>query len=1068
MALDLLKSGLPILKDNVREARKQVVSVAERTPATPFLPADKFSSADALRMGRTIIQGITRSAARTFMGAEDVLRSVNEDPTRLLKSIVKFARERKIPEVEGREPSELKLDPTATALEKKFFKTVFGTERIAGWAEWAAKKELEAEPIPFLGEKGKKLVVPLFPFIAAMDFTGIGGGRKGLVRLLTELDDPVRISRILEKTGVPADVIKNYAEGFAIAKTKEEVETGLKALERFVETTKAPKVIQPTTKAIPTELEPLAAEARKFRTAEEFVGAVERANLSQREVIEQNIKLTKQEKTLRGMMVGVEPGQVAVRESILKDLRPLKTGESIASKERVLDQLTDFYNQAVKKSVEEAPEALKKAGRAEEALQPQLSPEQQTAEKIAGELPVPGQPPPGTIKEIQSYSKSVIQKVNNVKERGFLTSVRESPQVPDETKRLIEELPTDARYYDIFTDQAAITKATERIGKSHDEALSFVMGADSVDKEVVTTGLELMRRYRIAGNFAMEAEVAANLALKATRTAQGLQAFSILNKLSPEGILITATKRLGHAPSEALSKKLVDQAEKIQNLPFGYEQYRATQDLAEIIARETPLPLGKRVNDFLLELVNIPRSFMASFWDLSGSLRQGIMAFWRHPLLWKDSFKGQFGAFLKEANYEAMMDTVMKNPEFKNAVDAGVGFTDVNAKLTLREERYMSSMAEKIPLIGRQIRATNRAYTIFMNKLRMDTFSEHVKMLDNLGLRDDAHLKRTAMLINDMTGRGDLPKALQSVQGWLNAIFFSPKLNAARLNMLIPARYIASPPAIRREYLKTMMSFAAGTGTTLALAKVAGFDIELDSRNSDFAKIKFNNTRLDVMGGFQQFLRIGSQVISGKYISSTTGKFITLGEGYKPLTRWEVFFRGVESKEAPAFSLFSLWMSGQDMKGEPINWPKEIGDRFTPIIFSDLYELYKEDPRLLPLGFLGALGIGIQSYEQPEAYIKLEEIRSSDDPIGAFDELKENNPKLAEKVERAGIESKFTEFDWSLTYMGVENERRAEFLVQYLKNLPDDQARAEKVQDLKNKKLISKIVLKQMQELWNQ
>jgi len=107
---------------------------------------------------------------------------------------------------------------------------------------------------------------------------------------------------------------------------------------------------------------------------------------------------------------------------------------------------------------------------------------------------------------------------------------------------------------------------------------------------------------------------------------------------------------------------------------------------------------------------------------------------------------------------------------------------------------------------------------------------------------------------------------------------------------------------------------------------------------------------------------MASQLISGKYVSSITGKELTLGEGYKPLTRYDIALRQVESKEAPILSLITAMLKQQDYSGKPVSLPKEIGSRFVPMIISDIIDLAKDDPNLIPLSVLGALGASVQTY----------------------------------------------------------------------------------------------------------
>jgi hypothetical protein len=155
----------------------------------------------------------------------------------------------------------------------------------------------------------------------------------------------------------------------------------------------------------------------------------------------------------------------------------------------------------------------------------------------------------------------------------------------------------------------------------------------------------------------------------------------------------------------------------------------------------------------------------------------------------------------------------------------------------------------------------------------------------------------------------------------------------------------------------------ASAGTTIAtLAAMAGADVSIDPRSSDFGKIKIGNTRVDLWGGFQQYIRLAAQLTTGQTVSSSSGRVTNLGQGYKPTTRLDVLLNAVESKTAPVLSFAIDLLKGQDYQGKPINVPVDAAQRFIPMIAGDVWDIAQSNPDLLPLSALGVFGAGLQTY----------------------------------------------------------------------------------------------------------
>jgi hypothetical protein len=297
-----------------------------------------------------------------------------------------------------------------------------------------------------------------------------------------------------------------------------------------------------------------------------------------------------------------------------------------------------------------------------------------------------------------------------------------------------------------------------------------------------------------------------------------------------------------------------------------------------------------------------------------------------------------------------------------------LALTELGTKLGAREEAFMSSWAEKIPLVGRGVKASSRAYTGFLNQLRADVFDDFVKKGTQLGIKDPKFLKDAARFINTATGRGGLGQ-LEPAAVALNTFFFSPRLLTSRLQMLNPAFYANLQPQVRKEALKSLFAFAGTASTVAGLMALNGVDVGVDPRSADFMKLKSGNTRYDILGGFQQPIRLAAQLMSGEVISSTTGKTLTLGEGYKPLTRLGIAGRFLEYKEAPVISFATALLRGQTALGEKVDVPTEVANRFIPMAAQDVVDLYNEQGlEGLPMSVPAVFGVGVQTYGGVQSY----------------------------------------------------------------------------------------------------
>ena len=429
-----------------------------------------------------------------------------------------------------------------------------------------------------------------------------------------------------------------------------------------------------------------------------------------------------------------------------------------------------------------------------------------------------------------------------------------------------------------------------------------------------------------------------------------------------------------------------------------YDKLTAEEGLLRLLgARGTNLPTRSQADmlskvlpaDFMKELSN-KRSFMQKLWgeaenalnmprtmmataDFSAPFRQGVFLI-RRQKQFAPAFKEMFKYAFSPKAYDGLMDDIAKRPNYGLMKESKLALTDLGSSLNLREEAIMSNLPEKIPLFGRVVKGSNRAYSGFLNKMRADVFDDLINKASKQGFDVNVEAKGIASYVNAATGRGDLPKFLADSGNILNATLFSPRLIASRVQLIgklfNPKLYTKKNAFIRKEYLKDLAGFLTMGSTVLGLAKFGGADVGLDPRSSDFGKIKVGNTRYDIWGGFQQYVVLVSRILTGEMINSTTGREITLGEGgYKPTTRTDILARAAEFKLSPVTSFVWSGFRGTNAIGEDFKIAPEVLNRMIPIVAQDVQDIIRDEgfeglPMVLPAPF----GVGVQTYGNKVPY----------------------------------------------------------------------------------------------------
>lgn len=415
----------------------------------------------------------------------------------------------------------------------------------------------------------------------------------------------------------------------------------------------------------------------------------------------------------------------------------------------------------------------------------------------------------------------------------------------------------------------------------------------------------------------------------------------------------------------------------------------------EVVAKiAESVPLGAKARDFALNVLNVPRSIMASV-DLSAPFRQGLVLGARHPRMFAREFAPMLKSFGSEGSYERVMDQIAARPTFDLMQRARVQLTDLQG-LTDREEQFMSNFAENLTGGKRSpVRMSGRAYTAFLNKFRADVFDQYVTMaqqpyrsitgrkMPGVDFSDPTNpatekvLRDIGRMINTSSGRGNA-KQLEGAMRALNSVFFSPRLMLSRLQLLNPVYYASLSPFARRQAVQAIAHLVPAISLTLYLAKQAGAEVGVDPRSTDWGKIKVGDTRVDIAGGLQQYAVLATRLAKGETVSSTTGGVTELEGGFAKQSRWSVGGNFLENKLAPVPSLIGDLAQNENYSGDKIftgdarenlrSVGKETGTRFMPLGLQNAYEGYKDSPRTGVASFgLSTIGFGVQTYGAGDA-----------------------------------------------------------------------------------------------------
>jgi len=288
---------------------------------------------------------------------------------------------------------------------------------------------------------------------------------------------------------------------------------------------------------------------------------------------------------------------------------------------------------------------------------------------------------------------------------------------------------------------------------------------------------------------------------------------------------------------------------------------------------------------------------------------------------------------------------------------AGLELTEFGeGSMKEHEEYFLSRMAEKLPLWGKVVQASDRHMVTFLNMIRASTFDMFLEQYPNATPEE---LKAWADWINVSTGRGPLGNF--STAGRTLAMgFFSPRFSLSRIVLPYQAFKNWKNPRIRKEIAKDQIKLAMFGLVALGLASMAGASVDMDPESPDFLKIKVGNTRFDIFGGILQPIRLTiMMVLTGKNAIQGTAE-------YRKDNPLDLVYRFNQYKLAPTVTLPLELIRGKTMVGEKRSPLQSVGSAFVPLMAESAMDAYLMDGA--PMGIASAtgewFGLGVSTYNK--------------------------------------------------------------------------------------------------------
>ncbi len=377
---------------------------------------------------------------------------------------------------------------------------------------------------------------------------------------------------------------------------------------------------------------------------------------------------------------------------------------------------------------------------------------------------------------------------------------------------------------------------------------------------------------------------------------------------------------------------------------------------------------------------------LRSSYDLSYVFRQGGWLAAGHPKLAYRAQKRSLKAFISEREFYDILEEVASRPNAKAGLYAKLDLTNIDGPLVMREEAFQGEWAEKIPLIGRGVKASERAFVAQAVQQRADVFDAMAATLSQTGAPTEGEAALIANYVNVASWRGDVGRFAQAATA-AGAVLWAPRGYLSRFQLLTGQPFWKSPGKgswrVRRlilmEYARSLAGLGIFFGTAAAFLAATigppsddedGWSISFNPYSPDFGKIRIGKTRIDPLGGLSQatrlVTRLSTNTVNG--LRSAFGAEIGYESKKEMRSTPAIMGRFMQFKLTPALGMWIDLAVGEDYDRQPVTAGGAALNAVTPLSFHDISEAMQEYgvSKGAAVSLLAIFGMGLQTYQPKE------------------------------------------------------------------------------------------------------